>query len=103
LLWAYLSIVFLEISFAVMWERWEGTIEYTFMAPMRRLTHLVGICAFALDGMRAALISGRGPAALAADLLPLFLMGAALMPLSLGAFGWAERRAKRLGLLKRSG
>src|SRR5256884_6123192 len=48
LLWAYLSIVFVEISFSVMWERWEGTIEYTFMAPVRRLTHLLGICAFAL-------------------------------------------------------
>ena len=48
LLWAYLSIVFMEISFSVMWERWEGTIEYTFMAPVHRFTHLVGICTFAI-------------------------------------------------------
>src|SRR5205085_10532990 len=48
LLWTYLSLVFVEISLAISWERWEGTIEYTFMAPVRRLTHLLGICLFAL-------------------------------------------------------
>ena len=203
LLWAYLSIVFIEISFSVMWERWEGTIEYTFMAPVRRLTHLLGICAFALlyglvrtvvvfliammlfhldlshanvvtaaivlvvstfplvglgilasvlpllspergeqmtvaiqgvllvasgvyypvsvlpgplqalarvnpltytlDGMRATLIGGRGLPEVASDLAPLLLMGMVLVPLGMAVFGWAERRAKRLGLLKRSG
>jgi ABC-2 type transport system permease protein len=203
LLWAYLSIVFIEITFSVTWERWEGTIEYTFMAPVRRLTHLLGICAFALlyglartlvvlliamllfhldlshanlvtavtvmavstfplvglgilasvlpllspergkqmtvavqgvlllasgvyypvsvppgpvqalahvspltytlEGMRAALIGGRGLTAVVSDLLPLLLMGLVLVPLGLAVFGWAERRAKRLGLLKRSG
>ena len=203
LLWAYLSIVFIEITFSVTWERWEGTIEYTFMAPVRRLTHLLGICAFALlyglartlvvlaiamllfhldlshanlltsvtvmaastfplvglgilasvlpllspergeqmtvavqgvlllasgvyypvsvlpapvqalarinpltytlDGMRAGLIHGRALAEVASDLLTLLLMGLVLVPLGLAAFGWAERRAKRLGLLKRSG
>ena len=203
LLWAYLSIVFMEISFSVMWERWEGTIEYTFMAPVRRFTHLVGICVFAilyglartgavllialalfrldlrganlgaaavvlvvstfpliglgilasvlpllspergeqmtvavqgvlllasgvyyplsvlpaplrllaraspltytLDGIRGALIGGRDVAGVAPDLVPLAAMGVLLVPLGLVAFGWAERRAKRLGLLKRSG
>src|SRR6202163_1296556 len=47
LLWSYLSLVFFEVSFAIAWERWEGTIEYTFMAPVRRVTHLLGICSFA--------------------------------------------------------
>lgn len=203
LLWAYLSIVFVEISFSVMWERWEGTIEYTFMAPVRRLTHLLGVCAFAilyglartvavlliaialfrldlsdanipaavtvlaistfplvglgilasilpllspergdqmtvalqgvlllasgvyyplsvlpvplrllgqaspltytLDGIRATLLGGQGLAGVAFDLAVLAVMGAILVPLGLAAFGWAERRAKRLGLLKRSG
>src|SRR5207248_3984594 len=28
LLWAYLSVVFMEISFSLTWERWEGTLEY---------------------------------------------------------------------------
>jgi ABC-2 type transport system permease protein len=203
LLWAYLSIVFMDVSFSVMWERWEGTIEYTFMAPIRRLTHLLGVCAFAiayglvrtlvvlglsvplfhldlshangltavvvlvvstlplvglgivasvlpllspergeqmtvavqgvlllasgvyypvsvlpgpvrvlawaspmtytLDGIRAALIEGRGLGAVASDLVALVVMGVVLLPLGLALFGWAERRAKRLGLLKRSG
>ena len=203
LLWAYLSVVFIEISFSVMWERWEGTIEYTFMAPVRRLTHLLGICAFALlyglvrtvivlliamllfhldlthanvvtavivlavstfplmglgiltsvlpllspergeqmtvavqgvlllasgvyypvsvlpgplqalasvnpltytlEGMRAALIGGRGVGSVWPELAPLVLMGFVLVPLGLAVFGWAERRAKRFGLLKRSG
>ena len=48
LLWSYLSLVFFEVAFAISWERWEGTIEYTFMAPIRRVTHLLGICTFAL-------------------------------------------------------
>src|SRR5467141_3911890 len=48
LLWGYLSLVFMEAAFAIAWERWEGTIEYTFMAPIRRLTHLMGICLFAI-------------------------------------------------------
>jgi ABC-2 type transport system permease protein len=203
LLWAYLSVVFVEISFSVMWERWEGTIEYTFMAPVHRFTHLVGICTFAilyglartlavllialalfrldlrganvgaavvvlavstvpliglgilasvlpllspergeqmtvavqgvlllasgvyypvsvlpaplrllawaspltytLDGIRATLIGGRDAAGVAPDLWALAAMGVLLVPLGLLAFGWAERRAKRLGLLKRSG
>jgi ABC-2 type transport system permease protein len=203
LLWAYLSAVFMEISFSVTWERWEGTIEYTFMAPVQRVTHLVGICAFAvfygflrmavvlliavalfrldlsnadlggtaaalavstlaliglgilasvlpllwpergeqmtvalqgvlllasgvyypvsvlprplqllatvspltytLDAVRASLIRGANVAALAPDLLILLGMGVLLVPLGLAVFAWGERRAKRLGLLKRSG
>src|SRR5438105_329434 len=48
LLWGYLSLVFMEAAYAIAWERWEGTIEYTFMAPVRRTTHLMGICLFAV-------------------------------------------------------
>jgi ABC-2 type transport system permease protein len=48
LLWGYLSLVFMEAAYAISWERWEGTIEYTFMAPVRRVTHLFGICFFAI-------------------------------------------------------
>ena len=32
----------------VAWERWEGTIEYTFMAPLSRSMHLFGMGAFAV-------------------------------------------------------
>lgn len=47
LVWHYLSLVFDLISESIQWERWEGTIEYTFMAPISRLTHLMGQAAFA--------------------------------------------------------
>ena len=203
LLWGYLSLVFMEAAYAIAWERWEGTIEYTFMAPVRRITHLMGICFFAigyglartvvvlvvaiaifnldfshanvlgaaavlgasivplvglailtsvlpllspqkgeqmsfavqgflllvsgvyypltvlpaplqaagalspltysLAGIRHSLLDGAG----VVDQLPtvgiLLAMGAALIPASFVVFTWAERRAKRLGLLKRSG
>ncbi|MEQ8187409.1 MAG: ABC transporter permease [Candidatus Eremiobacterota bacterium] len=44
ILWGYLSILFHEIGQSISWERWEGTIEYTFMAPIHRITHLLGTC-----------------------------------------------------------
>ena len=48
LVWGFLSILFHEISESIAWERWEGTIEYTFMAPISRFTHLIGNCLFAV-------------------------------------------------------
>ncbi|MBF2055255.1 MAG: ABC transporter permease [Candidatus Sericytochromatia bacterium] len=48
LMWGFLGIIFREVSDSVSWERWEGTIEQTFMAPVQRLTHLGGVCAFAV-------------------------------------------------------
>jgi len=48
LVWHYLSVVFEAVSSMISWERWEGTIEYTFMAPVRRLTQMLGTCAFAI-------------------------------------------------------
>jgi len=33
----------------VAWERWEGTIEYTFMAPLSRAMHLAGQGVFAIS------------------------------------------------------
>ena len=203
LLWGYLSLVFMEAAYAIAWERWEGTIEYTFMAPVKRVTHLFGICLFAigyglvrtfvvlliavvmfkldfsradipaalavlaastvpliglailtsvlpllspqkgeqmsvalqgflllvsgvyyplsvlpmpmqiagafspltyaLEGIRRSLLAGAN----LRDELPaigiLLVMGVVMIPISLWIFGWAENRAKRLGLLKRSG
>ena len=203
LLWTYLSMVFFEIALAITWERWEGTIEYTFMAPIRRLTHLLGICAaallygiaraaligfslvflfkldlshanylaalaiftaailpllglgiftsvlpllspekgdqmafavqgvlllisgvyypitvlpwplhlagilspltYTLAGVRDALLRGQSLTGSLQAIGSLILMGAILVPASLWCFGRAEARAKRLGLLKRSG
>jgi ABC-2 type transport system permease protein len=48
LLWNFLSILFQEVSNSVQWERWEGTIEYSFMAPIHRLTYLGGVCVWAV-------------------------------------------------------
>jgi ABC-2 type transport system permease protein len=203
LLWGYLSLVFMEAAYAISWERWEGTIEYTFMAPVRRVTHLTGVCAFAvlyglartavivvivealfgldlshsdllgaalvlavstlpliglgiltsvlplmspekgdqmtvavqgflllvsgvyyplsvlpapfqwagrispltytLDGIRRCLISGASVTDVLPTLAILVVMGVLLVPLSLYVFSRVERRAKRLGLLKRNG
>ena len=203
LLWGYLSLVFMEAAYAISWERWEGTIEYTFMAPIRRVTHLFGICLFAigyglartfivlliaiamfnldfshadipaalavlaastvpliglailtsvlpllspqkgeqmsvavqgflllvsgvyyplsvlpvpfqlagavspltyaLQGIRDSLLDGKGVKAEIPTIAILLGMGAVMIPASLWVFSWAENRAKRLGLLKRSG
>jgi ABC-2 type transport system permease protein len=203
LLWGYLSLVFMEAAYAISWERWEGTIEYTFMAPVRRTTHLMGICLFAigyglartfvvllvatamfrldfshanipaalavlaastlpliglsiltsvlpllspqkgeqmsialqgflllvsgvyyplsvlplpmqlagaaspltyaLSGIRQSLLRGAGFKDDLPAIATLLGMGVVLVPLSVLVFGWAENRAKRLGLLKRSG
>jgi ABC-2 type transport system permease protein len=203
LLWGYLSLVFMEAAYAIAWERWEGTIEYTFMAPVRRITHLMGICLFAigyglvrtfivlvvamaifnidlshanlagalfvlavsivpliglailtsvlpllspqkgeqmsfavqgfmllisgvyyplsvlpaplqlagaaspltyaLAGMRRSLLEGAGVGEQLPTAAILLAMGAVLIPAGILVFAWAERRAKRLGLLKRSG
>ena len=203
LLWGYLSLVFMEAAYAISWERWEGTIEYTFMAPVRRITHLFGICLFAigyglartfvvlliatamfrldfshanipaalavlaastvpliglsiltavlpllspqkgeqmsiavqgflllvsgvyyplsvlpvpmqvagaaspltyaLAGIRRSLLQGAGLDAQVGTIAILLGMGVVLIPASIFVFAWAENRAKRLGLLKRSG
>jgi ABC-2 type transport system permease protein len=203
LLWGYLSLVFMEAAYGIAWERWEGTIEYTFMAPVRRLTHLLGICLFAigyglartfvvlviaigmfgldfshadvpgalvvllattapliglsiitavlpllspqkgeqmsialqgflllvsgvyyplsvlplpmqlagrgspltyaLAGIRESLLNGATVRDQVPTIVILLAMGVVLIPASVAIFSWAERRAKRLGLLKRSG
>jgi len=203
LLWSYLSMIFDLLSETVSWERWEGTIEYTFMSPASRATQLIGtsiyaitygvirtafifgiislffdmdlsqanylsaivilvICSislvgfgmvaavmpllspekgqqvtsiftallllvsgvyysidvlpgwmqqiarfspvkYALDGMRAALLDGKGVSELWGSIWPLLIMGAILVPAGLLIFRAGERYAKRTGLLKRSG
>src|SRR5262249_10086584 len=46
--WAYLGMLFEFLMETVAWERWEGTIEYTFMAPLSRAMHLAGQGVFAI-------------------------------------------------------
>jgi ABC-2 type transport system permease protein len=59
-IWAYLGIIFEVLTETVAWERWEGTIEYTFMAPVARPIHLagMGIFAIAYGVVRAVLLFG---------------------------------------------
>jgi ABC-2 type transport system permease protein len=202
--WNYLSVVFSWIAETIAVERWEGTLEYTMMAPIRRWSHLFGSVLYAmvyglihtavilvvlvlffpqldlaganpltvvvflllgsfsfvgigmiaailpllyvergaqmtfvlqsclllvsgvyysidilpgwmqvlsrlspatyvLDGVRKGLIEGAPVTALLQDVWPLIVMGAALIPFGLWAFGRAERYAKRTGKLKRVG
>ncbi len=51
--WNYLGILFELISDTISWERWEGTLEYTMMAPVRRYSHLFGM---AIYGVLYALV-----------------------------------------------
>jgi ABC-2 type transport system permease protein len=59
-IWSYLGLIFEIVTETVAWERWEGTIEYTFMAPISRTSHLLGMGAFAVlyGVLRTALLFG---------------------------------------------
>ncbi len=46
--WNYLSLVFSFIAETISWERWEGTLEYTMMAPVRRASQLLGSTFYAI-------------------------------------------------------
>lgn len=48
LVWRFLSQIFYWITDLVSIERWEGTIEYTLMAPVQRFTHMFGQTLFAV-------------------------------------------------------
>jgi ABC-2 type transport system permease protein len=48
LVWRYLTSVFYWITDVISIERWEGTIEYTLMAPIRRGVHMAGQTVFAV-------------------------------------------------------
>ena len=86
LVWAYLSAVLDDMSLVITWERWEGTIEHTLMAPVPRLWHLLGMSAF---GVLHAVIR---TAAIMACSLPFFTVdlgqaswSAALVVLAVGS------------------
>lgn len=48
LVWRYLSSIFYWVTEVIAIERWEGTIEYTLMAPVPRLFHMIGHTSFAM-------------------------------------------------------
>lgn len=47
LMWNFLARLYQEIASSIAYERWEGTLEYTFMAPVSRLIHLSGVSLYA--------------------------------------------------------
>jgi ABC-2 type transport system permease protein len=60
LIWSYLMMIFDVLSETVSWERWEGTMEYTFMSPASRATHLLGMGIYAIvyGILRTAVVLG---------------------------------------------
>ncbi|MGI8968961.1 MAG: ABC transporter permease, partial [Chloroflexota bacterium] len=48
LTWSYMANLFMAIAESVQWERWEGTIEYSMMAPISVLTYILGSCLFGI-------------------------------------------------------
>ena len=79
--WAYLRAVFANVGEMVAWERWEGTIEYTMMAPISRLAHMLGVSLFSIIyGLaRSALLLGVLTLFFSVDLTNANLGGAALI------------------------
>ena len=79
--WAYLRAVFANVGEMVAWERWEGTIEYTMMAPISRLAHMLGVSLFSIIyGLaRSALLLGVLALFFSVDLSNANLGGAAII------------------------
>ena len=48
MVWRFLSQIFYWITELIQVERWEGTIEYTLMAPIHRMTHMFGQTLFSV-------------------------------------------------------
>ncbi len=46
LVWSFLAVIFDVMAEMITWERWEGTIEYTFMAPVHRWKQMLGQVTF---------------------------------------------------------
>jgi ABC-2 type transport system permease protein len=84
LVWRFLAIVFDNISEMIAWERWEGTIEYTFMAPITRSTHMMGQTLFSVlySLIFTAAILGVVALSFHLDLSEANLWGAAVMLLA---------------------
>jgi len=85
-IWAFLGIIFEFMTETVAWERWEGTIEYTFMAPLSRFVHLFGQGAYAvLYGLIRATILFFAVAAFIGIHMPNANFGAALALLAIAS------------------
>ena len=84
-----MSAVFTKISEIISWERCEGTIEYTMMAPISRLTHMLGVSLFSIvyGIARTGLLLGALALFFDVDLSNANLTGATVVML-LGSFSF---------------
>jgi ABC-2 type transport system permease protein len=89
LVWSYLNAVFMNMAEMIAWERWEGTIEYTMMAPISRLTHMFGQSIFAIiyGIARSALLLGVLALFFEIDLSGANLVGA-LLAITIGSLSF---------------
>ncbi|MGH9173162.1 MAG: ABC transporter permease [Vicinamibacterales bacterium] len=89
LVWSYLNSVFMNMAEMIAWERWEGTIEYTMMAPISRLTHMFGQSIFAIvyGIIRSALLLGVLAIFFDIDLAGANLIGA-LLAMAIGSLSF---------------
>ncbi len=89
LVWSYLNSVFMNMAEMIAWERWEGTIEYTMMAPISRLTHMFGQSIFAIvyGVIRSALLLGVLAVFFDIDLAGANLTGA-LLAMTIGSLSF---------------
>lgn len=89
LVWRYLSLIFIWITETISIERWEGTIEYTLMAPIHRLTHMGGMTIFALvySLIFTAIVLGANVLMFEIDLARANLFGGLVMLLA-GSFSF---------------
>jgi ABC-2 type transport system permease protein len=60
LVWAYLSAVLDDMALVITWERWEGTIEHTLMAPVSRSVPFFALNFSHADWLAAAVVIAVG-------------------------------------------
>jgi len=89
LVWRFLSQIFYWITDLINIERWEGTIEYTLMAPIRRLTHMAGQTIFSVvySLIFTSVLLGATSVVFKIDLSKANLMGGLVMLLA-GSFSF---------------
>ena len=81
LIWSCLSSLFDLLSETMSWERWEGTIEDTFMSAASRATHLLGTSVHAITYglLRTSIVFGISLAFFDLDIDDANFFGAALV------------------------
>lgn len=89
LVWRFLTVIFYWITELISIERWEGTIEYTLMAPIHRGMHMAGQTFFAVfySLFFTAVILAVVSLMLKIDLSQANLLGGAVMLLA-GSFSF---------------